>query len=214
MADNRHAGADGILPQTVQGTLDEMDVLLETGAVRPDEGAMSVFQQALAGLWAAEADQPKTATRNSLFTAFQSLGQHYPKRRGPVNQFRPSLEDLGPRELSAFPVNPLGASMAGAASVSIVVVASPTAPLTPSQPAATAGAWDFRNDLAAAAACPGDHSAMDQVWTDGRPAFVVGDGPLLPEWGAVLLLGGLRQDRDQEQSCAVPSRSLCGALCQ
>ena len=125
-----------------------MDVLLETGAVRPDEGAMSVFQQALAGLWAAEADQPKTATRNSLFTAFQSLGQHYPKRRGPVNQFRPSLEDLGPRELSAFPVNPLGASMAGAASVSIVVVASPTAPLTPSQPAATAGAWDFRNDLA------------------------------------------------------------------
>ena len=209
MADNRHAGADGIPPQTVQDTLDKIDVLLETGAVGPDEGAMSVFQQALAGLWAAEADQPKTATRNSLFTAFQSLGQHYPKRRR-ARQPVPA-QPRGPgRELSAFPVNPLGASMAGAASVSIMVVASPTAPWTPSQPAATAGAWDFRNDLAAAAACPGDHSAMDQVWTDARPAFAGGDGPLLPEWGAVLLLGGLRQDRDQDQSCAVPSRSLCG----
>jgi hypothetical protein len=214
MADNRNRNVNGSLDPNLWATLEEIDVLLRADDLEPDDTAMSGFQEALNRLWAEEEAKPRDPARRAENTsALSELGLSRAKRRVPDNHFRPNLEGLGPREMSSFPVNPLGASLVGAASMAIMVPPNHHYAATPSLGELHAGSgpesmpesWRLRNDLGA----PGEASLLDQIWTNGKPSFGNEDSmlafgpqespPIMPEWGAVLLLGGLRREREKRE---------------
>lgn len=116
-----------------------------------------------------------------------------PRRNRPLpdQHFRPSLEDLGPREMSSFPfsIQGLGASIPGAASMAILA-AQHTVVLPSAGP-----------DSSSLTGCGHvDTRALDKYFSTCRanPDEIPS---LLPELGAILMLGGLRQDQDH---CPLP----------
>jgi hypothetical protein len=165
---------------------------------------------------AAEKQQQDSLRRRENKVA--DLGQPKTRRRFPDNRFRPNLEDLGPREMSSYPVSPLAAGMAGAASMAVLAIGTNAAASPSLAGCFTHTLSEHRQGIVST---PGGRStqvldtyfssysqsflssaplSLDQIWADGKHSFGSEESPrLLPEFGAILLLGGLRQDRDVEQ---------------
>jgi len=165
---------------------------------------------------AAEKQQQDSLRRRENKIA--DLGQRQTRRRFPDNRFRPNLEDLGPREMSSYPVSPLSAGMAGAASMAVLAFGSNAAASPSLAGCFTHTLSEHRQGIVntlggrstqvldtyfssySQSFLPSSPISLDQIWADGKHSFGSEESPrLLPELGAILLLGGLRQDRDIEQ---------------
>jgi hypothetical protein len=194
MANSDNFNAGGVPFGDRQPTLEDVTALLDLHEAPPldeaEERMIRVFKTRLGA-----APHPAQRSKNRC-----------PRRGRPLpdQHFRPSLEDLGPRELSSFPVSVqgLGANLAGAAGMAIPAVGRPpeTAPRTLVLPTACAAVQpspaEHRQGPVSLMGGGGvDTQVLDKYFSNCRtnPDDLPG---LLPEFGTVLLLGSLRQDQD------------------
>jgi len=194
MANSEHNNAGGVPFGDSQPTLEDVVALLDFIEAPPldeaEERVICAFRTRL-GVALSPAQRSKSRC---------------PRRNRPLpdQHFLPSLEDLGPRELSSFPfsVQGLGANFAGAAGMAIPAVGRPpeTAPRTLVLPAACAAVQPSpaEHRQAPVSLTGGgniDTQVLDKYFSNCRTNPDEFPG-LLPAFETVLLLGGLRQDQD------------------
>jgi hypothetical protein len=226
MANSERAYGDEF-PDTPFPTDDEIGTLLDTLEEPPadeaEEQVIRSFKARLAG--GRGRGTPATPPFPALRGSFSRRDSRFPDRH-----FRPNLEDLGPRDLSSFPLaaTAVAAGLAGAPSMAILGTGSPvvvpvalgrqgthTAFSPPEQAHLPAGSV-ARGDI--------DTQVLDRYFSSCPPPswgaspepalapqvetlpeefladvsrFNAETPSILPSLGAVLLLGGLRQDRER-----------------